>query len=102
MLGWAAISLQSLVSTYLVDIHHDQSAPATAALNLVRGLLGAGGTAIVGPLISSIHAGWTVTVVAGIMFVVRGLVLLQIFSEQDLSRQREQRGPTDIESQVDK
>ena len=92
-LGWAAISLQSMVSTYLVDIHHSQSASASASLNLVRCLLGAGGTAIVEPLISSIHAGWTFTLLAGIMLFVGGGVLLQIFFGRG-GRQKHRQSPT--------
>lgn len=79
ILGWSAISLQSMVSTYLVDIHHGQSASAMASLNLLRCLLGAGGTAVVGPLINGINAGWTFTLLSGIMFFLGGAVLLQIF-----------------------
>jgi multidrug resistance protein len=79
VLGWAAISLQSIVSTYLVDIHHGQSASAMAALNLVRCFLAAGGTAVVGPLLDSIHAGWTFTLLTGIMLLAGGLVLFPLF-----------------------
>ncbi len=46
VLGWAAVSLQSIVSTYLVDLHHNKSASTMASLNLVRCLLAAGGTAV--------------------------------------------------------
>jgi predicted MFS family arabinose efflux permease len=102
VLGWAAISLQSIVSTYLVDIHHGQSASAMASLNLVRCLLGAGGTAVVGPLISSIHTGWTFTLLVGIMLVVGGLVLLQIFFGERWSRGSKEGTSTDMERQVDK
>ncbi|KAK4940897.1 hypothetical protein LTR10_019050 [Elasticomyces elasticus] len=75
-LGWAAISIQSAVSTYLVDIHHSQSASATASLNLIRCLMGAGGTAVVGPLIKAIDVGWTFTLFSLIMVIVGGIVLI--------------------------
>ncbi|KAI1608582.1 putative MFS multidrug transporter [Exophiala viscosa] len=74
-LGWAAISIQCAVSTYLVDIHHSQSASATASLNLIRCLMGAGGTAVVGPLIRAINVGWAFTLFALIM-IISGVTVL--------------------------
>lgn len=65
--GWAATSIQSIVSTFLVDLYPDRSASATAALNIVRCLLGAGGTAAVSPCVRAIGVGWTFTIFAGIM-----------------------------------
>lgn len=77
-LGWAAVSIQSVVSTFLVDIYSDRSASATASLNLVRCILGAGGTAFVAPCTTGIGIGWTFTLFAGIMLVSVGLVLVQM------------------------
>ncbi|KAJ9616499.1 hypothetical protein H2200_000218 [Cladophialophora chaetospira] len=99
VLGWAAISLQSIISTYLVDIHHGQSASAMASLNLVRCFLAAGGTAIVGPLLRSIHAGWTFTLMAGIMILVGALVLLQRFYGKKWSGTSKKGAVADVESQ---
>ncbi|EXJ62048.1 hypothetical protein A1O7_02481 [Cladophialophora yegresii CBS 114405] len=92
VLGWAAISLQSMVSTYLVDIHHTQSASAMASLNLVRCLLAAGGTAVVGPLLNSTHAGWTFTLLTGVMMMVGALVLFTLFFGHKWSRRDGQEG----------
>ena len=78
VLGWAAISIQSVVSTFLVDLYPKQSASATAALNLVRCLVGAGGTAVVGPLIARIGTGWTFTILAVLMLASSGLVVAQM------------------------
>ncbi|KAH8705061.1 hypothetical protein BGW36DRAFT_366746 [Talaromyces proteolyticus] len=41
--GWTAISTQSLIATYLVDVFPDTSAAASASLNLARCLFAAGG-----------------------------------------------------------
>jgi multidrug resistance protein len=86
-LGWAAISLQSMVATYLVDVHHTRSASASASLNLVRCLLGAAGTAVIGPLLDAIHAGWTFTLLAGLMLMLGGAALFMVFrgAEQQVS-----------------
>jgi multidrug resistance protein len=99
VLGWAAVSLQSIVSTYLVDIHHDKSASAMASLNLVRCLLAAGGTAVVEPLLKSIHTGWTFTLLTGAMLLVGALVLLHLFHGHKRSRGEKEGQMTDMESQ---
>ncbi|MCJ1383081.1 hypothetical protein MMC17_006194 [Xylographa soralifera] len=55
-------SFQAL-NVLVVDCHPDSSAAASAALNLVRCLLGAGGVAAVIPLLDRIGSGWTGTMV---------------------------------------
>lgn len=78
LIGWAATSIQSVVTTMLVDIYPKKSATATAALNLVRCLMGAGGTAAVLPIVNGIGVGWTFTMLAGVMLVGLGLMVVQI------------------------
>lgn len=60
--GWTAVSMQSLIMTYLVDIFHDKSAGASASLNLARCLFAAGGTSFVMPLINAVGVGVTFTI----------------------------------------
>lgn len=60
--GWTAVSTQSIVMTYLVDVFPDRTAAASASLNLARCLLAAGGTSIVMPVAYGIGVGWTFTV----------------------------------------
>ena len=67
--GWAAVSIQSTIMTYLVDLFPETSASASAALNLARCLLGAAGTALVSPMLESMGAGWCFTTLSGIMTV---------------------------------
>ena len=72
-----------LASRYLVDAFHTQSSSATASFNLVRCLLGAGGTAVVGPCINAINVGWTFTMIAGLNVVslaVGGVLIRRIMS----------------------
>jgi MFS family permease len=78
VLGWSATSIISAVSTLMVDIYPTKSASATAALNLVRCLMGAGGTAAVLPIVSGIGVGWTFTLLVGVMIASLGLVVVQI------------------------
>ncbi|KAF2140823.1 uncharacterized protein K452DRAFT_351588 [Aplosporella prunicola CBS 121167] len=76
--GWAAMSLQSMVSTYIVDVFPDRSASASAAMNLARCLMGAGGTAAAMPVIKGIGAGWGFTLLVGVMVAALGLVVVQV------------------------
>lgn len=67
--GWTAVSMQSAVMTYLLDVFHGQSAAASASLNLARCLMAAAGTSAVMPLINAIGVGWAFTVCVGVMGV---------------------------------
>ncbi|KAJ5762093.1 uncharacterized protein N7511_005475 [Penicillium nucicola] len=67
--GWAAVSMQSVIMTYLVDIFPDRSAAASASLNLARCLFAAGGTSFVMPMIDGIGAGLTFTVCVAVQAV---------------------------------
>jgi multidrug resistance protein len=60
--GWCAVSAQSLVMTYLVDIFQDRSAAGSAALNLARCLCAAAGTSFVFPLIRAVGVGWAFSI----------------------------------------
>ncbi|KAF5965020.1 major facilitator family transporter [Fusarium bulbicola] len=67
--GWSAVSMQSVVMTYLVDVFHDRSAAASASLNLARCLFAAGGTSFVMPMINSIGVGLAFTVCVAVQVV---------------------------------
>ncbi|EED19328.1 MFS multidrug transporter, putative [Talaromyces stipitatus ATCC 10500] len=67
--GWTAISTQSLIMTYLVDIFHDRSAAASASLNLARCLFAAGGTSFVMPMVNGVGVGVAFTICAAVQAV---------------------------------
>ncbi|EFX01728.1 major facilitator superfamily transporter multidrug resistance [Grosmannia clavigera kw1407] len=67
--GWTAVSTQSVVMTYLVDVFHDRGAAAGASLNLARCLLAAGGTSFVMPLIRAIGVGPALSLCTGVQAV---------------------------------
>ncbi|KAK1490324.1 major facilitator superfamily transporter [Colletotrichum tamarilloi] len=67
--GWTAVSTQSLVMTYLIDIFPDRSAAASASVNLARCLFAAGGTSFVMPMVSGIGVGWAFTLCVGAQLV---------------------------------
>ena len=70
--GWCAVSAQSLVMTYLVDIFQDRSAAGSAALNFARCLCAAAGTSFVIPLIRAVGVGWAFS----ICVLAQGMALL--------------------------
>lgn len=78
ILAWSAMSAQSVISTYLVDLFPGQSATATAALNLGRCLFGAGATAAVQPSINAIGVGWTFTTWACFLVLSLSLIAVQM------------------------
>ena len=78
ILGWASTSIIGVVTTFMIDCFPKQGASATAALNLVRCLLAAGGTAAVIPMVNGIGVGWAFTLLVGIMLASLSLVWLQM------------------------
>ncbi|KAI1437572.1 MFS general substrate transporter [Xylaria sp. CBS 124048] len=67
--GWTAISIVSMVTTYLIDIFPDQKAAASASLNLARCLLAAASTSVVTLVIGALGVGWTFTIAAAVQLV---------------------------------
>lgn len=89
-LGWAATSIQSIITTYLVDLNPRCGASATAALNLARCWMGAAGTAAILPLVKAIDVGWTFTLCTGILVAATGLLFIQMRFGPRWRRRREQ------------
>ncbi|KAH6988862.1 major facilitator superfamily domain-containing protein [Ilyonectria sp. MPI-CAGE-AT-0026] len=75
--GWAAISTQSLVMTYLIDLFPSQSAAASASLNLARCLFAASGTSFIMPMVNNIGVGWAFTICVGVQAVALVGVFVQ-------------------------
>lgn len=73
--GFAGSGAFSVLSTLLVDVCPESAGRATAANNLVRCFLGAGASAVVGPMLESLGRGGTYTCVGGIWMVFVPLVL---------------------------
>ncbi|CAM1510058.1 Fc.00g003930.m01.CDS01 [Cosmosporella sp. VM-42] len=100
--GWTAVSTQSVIMTYLIDIFSDQSAAASASLNLARCLFAAVGTSIVMPLVNSIGVGWAFTVCVGVQLVaLLGPVVQWKFASiwrKDAEMRKLETGPAPISS----
>lgn len=59
-------TLTRCLQVLLVDCHPDSPSSTSAASNLIRCILSAGGVALVEPLLNSIGRGWTGTLIAAV------------------------------------
>ena len=68
-LSFVTTFIMSAFNTLIVDWYPGKGASATAAINLARCWLGAGGIAVVQPIINAIGVGWTFTI-GGLIAIV--------------------------------
>lgn len=81
--GWTSVSTQSIVTTYLVDIYPDNSAAATASLNMARCGFAAGGTSFIMPLVGGVGVGVAFTICAIVQVIAMvGLFVQWRFAER--------------------
>jgi MFS family permease len=78
IIGWCSTSIQSVVTTFLVDVFPNQSASATAALNFARCLIGACGSAAIIPLTHAIGVGWAFFLCTALMLLSLVLLFIQL------------------------
>ncbi|KAI9731612.1 MAG: hypothetical protein M1818_007742 [Claussenomyces sp. TS43310] len=69
LIGFCVNGSFNILSTLLVDLYPQSPATATAANNLVRCFLGAGGTGIISIMIDSMGRGWCFTFIALVCLV---------------------------------
>ncbi|KAI9760273.1 MAG: hypothetical protein M4579_001787 [Chaenotheca gracillima] len=74
--AWTAVF--NVMSVLLVDLYPSSPATATAANNLVRCLLGAGGTAVINPMLTAMGRGWCFTFVAFVCVALSPLLWVEI------------------------
>ena len=89
--GYTTTMIMSMFSTLIVDWYPDAGASATAAINLARCLLGAGGISVVQPLINKVGVGWTFTIGTAICIASCPLGILVITRGESWRIQREER-----------
>jgi multidrug resistance protein len=93
--GWTAVSTQSVIMTYLVDVFPDRSAAASASLNLARCLFAAAGTSFVMPMVNAVETGLAFTICVIVQIVaLLGLVVQWRYAgrwrrEAEIKRARE-------------
>ena len=61
VLGFSIIGAFTVSNAFIVDLHRESPATATAAVNLTRCLVSAGGVAVIVPMINSWGHGWSFT-----------------------------------------
>ncbi|KAI9817921.1 MAG: hypothetical protein M1832_004541 [Thelocarpon impressellum] len=66
VVGLATSGAMNTLTILLVDLFPRAPATATAANNVVRCLVGAGATALVGPLVREVGGGWAFTLIGGV------------------------------------
>ncbi|RFU33346.1 hypothetical protein B7463_g2992, partial [Scytalidium lignicola] len=76
LLGYSLIASTQTVSILIVDINPGIAGTATAALNLVRCLLGAGATALIVPMTNRLGLGWSYTLIGFIYIALTPMLLV--------------------------
>ena len=64
VLGFSTMGAFNVSNAFLIDLHRDSPATATAAVNLTRCLISAGGVAVIVPMINAMGEGWAFSVIA--------------------------------------
>ena len=77
LIGFSFTGSYGVMSSMLVDLYPYSPAPATAADNLVRCLMGAVGTAVVIQMIDGMGRGWCFTFLAAVVFSMSPLLWVE-------------------------
>lgn len=75
LIGFGVSTAFNITNTLLIDLHRDQPATATAAVNFVRCLMSAGGAAAIIPMCNAMGIGWAFTFLA----LVYVILILAVF-----------------------
>ncbi|KAF2132862.1 MFS general substrate transporter [Dothidotthia symphoricarpi CBS 119687] len=78
IIGFGVSTAFNITNGLLVDLHRDQPAAATAAVNFARCLMSAGGSAAIIPMCKAMNPGWAFTFIALVYVVLIGVVFLII------------------------
>lgn len=76
------------LSTMMVDLYPQSPATATACNNLVRCLIGAGGTAAIVPMINAMGRGWAFTLIALLIICASPMAWVLYFKGIDYREKR--------------
>jgi len=82
LIGFGVSTAFNITNTLLIDLHRDEPATATAAVNFVRCLLSAGGAAAIIPMCNAMNPGWAFTFIALIYVGLISVVFLLISKGQ--------------------
>lgn len=70
VIGFGISTAFNITNGLLIDLHRDQPAAATAAINFARCLMSAGGSAAIIPMCNAMNPGWAFTFLAFIYVVL--------------------------------
>jgi hypothetical protein len=85
--GLTGTAAYSCLNVLIVDLSHGSPATATAANNLVRCSLAAGGTAGIMSVIGALGVGWAFTALAGGWLALMPLLLVAMVKEEKKDRE---------------
>ncbi|KAF2705054.1 MFS general substrate transporter [Pleomassaria siparia CBS 279.74] len=80
VVGFGISTAFNITNTLLIDLHRDKPATATAAVNFVRCLMSAGGSAAIIPMCKAMNPGWAFTFIA-LIYVALILVIFWIMRD---------------------
>lgn len=73
--GFGISTAFNITNGLLIDLHRDKPAAATAAINFVRCLMSAGGSAAIIPMCRAMNPGWAFTFIGLVYVVLIGVVV---------------------------
>ena len=75
VIGFGVSTAFNITNGLLIDLHRDKPAAATAAINFVRCLMSAGGSAAIIPMCRAMNPGWAFTFIGLVYVVLIGVVV---------------------------
>ena len=78
VIGLCLVGSYDVMCVMLVDLYPESPATATAANNLVRCLLGAGGTGVIIQMIKSMGRGWCFTFLAAVLILASPMLWVEV------------------------
>jgi multidrug resistance protein len=111
-IGFGISTAFNITNTLLIDLHRDQPATATAAVNFVRCLMSAGGTAAIIPMCRAMNPGWAFTFIALVYVVLIAVVFwimkdgmkwreeTELIRAEKISKRSEEKATNDVEGEA--
>jgi MFS family permease len=104
-IGFGVSTAFNNTNTLLIDLHRDEPATATAAVNFARCLMSAGGAAAIIPMCNAMNPGWAFTFIA-LLYVVLIFMVFLLMSKgmkwrQEEAKRKEEEGRKSEEHQKD-
>ncbi|KAF1999309.1 MFS general substrate transporter [Amniculicola lignicola CBS 123094] len=90
-IGFGVSTAFSLTNTLLIDLHRNKAATATSAVNFVRCLMSAGGSAAIIPMCNAMNPGWAFTVFAAVYAVLLAVVFFIMKKGMGWRKQQEEK-----------